>query len=118
MKKQFWICLLLLTTAFQSKSQVINQLTITPSNPTATDTITVIWDLTYTGNCAFGMVSVYSFVNDSTITIAPTYCGYNDTTVCNTVDTFRIGPFATGNYTIHMEIHQGSVCPSAASTPP
>ena len=111
MKTIFLSCLIVLTSFLQSRSQVINQLTITPANPTASDTITVIWDLTYTGNCAFGMVSVYSFVNDSTITIAPTYCGYFDTTVCNSIDTFKIEPVGQGNYTIQMEFHQGSICP-------
>lgn len=111
MKTFFLSCLIGLASFLQSRSQVINQLTIIPANPTATDTITVIWDLTYNGNCTFGMVSVYSFTVDSTIYIAPTYCGYFDTTICNSIDTFKIDPLMQGNYTLNLEIHQGSICP-------
>ncbi len=111
MKTIFLSRLIVLASFLQSRSQVINQLTIIPANPTASDTITVIWDLTYTGNCAFGMVSVYSFTVDSTIYIAPTYCGFFDTTVCNTIDTFQIEPLLQGHYFINLEIHQGSICP-------
>ncbi len=92
-------------------AQSVNQIDILPANPTATDTILIISDLTYTGNCAFGLVYTYMDTTGSDIRIFPTYCGYWDTTICNSIDTFKIGPFPNGNYTLQIEYHQGSVCP-------
>jgi hypothetical protein len=93
-----------------SYSQV-NQITIYPSNPDADDTISVISDLSYYGNCTFGLVHYYSYLVGSVIHITPTYCGYGDSTFCNSIDTFITGPYPPGNYTISIDYHQGSVCP-------
>lgn len=92
-------------------AQGVNQITIIPANPTATDTIYVISDLTYFGNCTFGLVHHSAYLAGSNILIIPTYCGYFDTTLCNSVDTFRVGPYPAGNYAITIDYHQGSICP-------
>ena len=113
MKKKLLFLVALSALALKVYSQTVNQVTIIPSNPSSTDTIMVIADFSYNGNCAFGMVYSYSFLVDSTITILPTYCGYGDTSSCNSVDTFLIGPYPQGNYTVMIEFHQGSVCPAS-----
>ncbi|MES2681707.1 MAG: T9SS type A sorting domain-containing protein [Bacteroidota bacterium] len=92
-------------------AQTLNQIIILPANPTPADTITIITNLTYTGNCTYGLAYTYTSVTGSTIQISPTYCGYWDSTACNSTDTFKVGPFANGTYQINMEFHQGSVCP-------
>jgi hypothetical protein len=92
-------------------AQVVNKIIITPANPTETDTISIISDFSYRGSCAFGLVYSYTTLVDSTILIMPTYCGYWDTTLCNSVDTFKVGPFPARKYQISIDYHQGSVCP-------
>lgn len=103
--------IVLISTLMQAHSQVVNNLTISPANPTSNDVISVISDFTYFGNCSFGMVYDYSYLNGSTIYILPTYCGYGDTTMCNSIDTFEVGPYPAGNYNLVIEYHQGSICP-------
>jgi len=94
-------------------AQVVNKLTISPSNPTANDTIIVISDLSYFGNCQFGLVFKQDWLAGTTINIIPTYCGYGYTTLCNSIDTFKVGPFPNGNYSISIEYHQGGICPAS-----
>lgn len=92
-------------------AQVLNQLEIKPLNPTANDTILIISDFSYNGNCTFGLIDTYVNLTGSTILVMPLYCGYWDTTFCNSIDTFKVGPFPEGNYILNLEYHQGSVCP-------
>lgn len=94
-----------------SPAQVVNQVTIIPSNPTATDSIRVISDFSFFGNCTYNLVYLYSYLTDSTIHIFPTYCGYGDSTLCTSIDTFTVGPYPAGNYVVSIEYHQGSICP-------
>lgn len=111
MKNIFKLILLAILLKGTLVAQTVNQISIFPSNPTENDTILIISDLSYQGNCAFGLVYSYTYFTGSTILISPTYCGYWDTTLCNSIDTFKIGPFPNGDYTIRMEYHQGSICP-------
>ncbi|NUN99084.1 MAG: T9SS type A sorting domain-containing protein [Saprospiraceae bacterium] len=111
MKKIFQTFLLFILLKGALMAQTVNQISIIPTNPTASDTIFIISDLSYRGNCPFGLVYSYTDVTDSLIQIFPTYCGYWDTTLCNSVDTFKIGPFPNGDYHIRIQYHQGSICP-------
>ena len=92
-------------------SQVINQVIIQPENPTSSDTVRVIIDFSYNGNCSFGLVYTYTNIEGSNIHLYPTYCGYGKKTLCHSVDTLTIDPQTPGDYTIHIEFHQGSICP-------
>jgi hypothetical protein len=111
MKNIFLILLAIAGFATTTIAQVVNQIIISPVNPTEIDTIRIISDFSYQGNCAFGLVTYNSYLIDSTILIIPLYCGYLDTTQCNSIDTFQVGPFPSSPYTISIEYHQGSVCP-------
>ncbi|HKR03745.1 MAG TPA: T9SS type A sorting domain-containing protein [Bacteroidia bacterium] len=111
MKTLFLSLIALTVLATTTLSQGVNQITISPSNPTANDTITVISNFSYYGNCSFGLVHYYTYFVNPLIQIIPTYCGYGDTNLCNSIDTFKTGPFPGGNYTISIEYHQGSICP-------
>lgn len=103
--------LLLEIVLFPVSAQTLNQLTIIPATPDSDDTVQVITDFSYNGNCAFGMTYNFTYVAGDTIIMMPTYCGYGDTSSCNSIDTMQIGPFPAGNYLLRIEFHQGSVCP-------
>lgn len=113
MKNLFLFTVLFTVLSQGISAQGVNQVTIYPVNPSANDTIYVISDFTYHGNCSFGLVYSYSYLAGSVIYILPTYCGYGDTTLCNSIDTFKTGPFPAGNYTVSIEYHQGSICPAS-----
>ena len=61
--------------AATASSQVINKIIIGPSNPTEHDTISVISNFTFYGNCSFGLVDYSVHLIGSTIQIAPFYIG-------------------------------------------
>ena len=90
--------------------QVVNDIIIEPSNPIANDTIFVVSDFSYNGNCAAGIVNSQINQSGSVINIYPEYCGFGDSTLCNAVDTFYLGVLPFGNHTINIEYHQGTVC--------
>lgn len=94
------------------QAQQVNQISIFPENPAENDSINIVSDFSYVGECSYGMVYSYqTMIEDTMILIIPTYCGYWLTTPCNSIDTFKIGVFPVGNYTLRIEYHQGSVCP-------
>jgi len=96
--------------------QIVNDITIQPSNPTTNDTVFVISDFSYYGNCAVGLVNSQINQSGSVINIYPEYCGFGDSTLCNAIDTFSLGVFPTGNYTVNIEYHQGTVCAGSFDT--
>ena len=93
------------------QAQVVNQVTIIPSNPTSADTISVISNFSYNGDCTYGLVGYFYHLQDSTIHILPTYCGYGAPTLCTSTDTFKLETYPSGIYNINIEFHQGSICP-------
>ena len=96
--------------------QVINDITIQPTNPTANDSLVVISDFSYFGNCAVGSVDYQLSQSGSVITIYPEYCGFGEATACQAVDTFSLGLLANGMYTLNIEYHQGTVCGGSFDT--
>ena len=106
--------LILIIIASNFYCQGVNQITIFPVNPTQNDTIYISSDFTYYGNCSAGLVQIETIQNGSNIQILPVYCGFYDTTLCNSIDTFKIEPLLSGNYQINVEYHQGSICPASA----
>lgn len=109
MKKTLLLFVLLFS--IRAQAQVVNQITLLPTNPSSSDTLSVVTDFSYFGNCSFGLVGYYYYLLDSTIHILPTYCGYGDSTWCTSVDTLKLEPYPANNYTISIEFHQGSICP-------
>ncbi len=109
--KQFLFCLVLTLCFKTARCQSISQVTITPANPTAGDTIFVITAITYSGACSYGLVYTYTTATGNTITLMPTYCGYGDSTACTRTDTLKLAPLPAGNYVLQVEYHQGSICP-------
>ncbi|MCH2021545.1 MAG: T9SS type A sorting domain-containing protein [Saprospiraceae bacterium] len=108
------ISLLLLLGILGSKfilGQGTNNFIIEPENPTSNDSVVIISDFSYYGNCSFGLVNTQITILDSLINISPQLCGFGDSTLCSSIDTFSLGILPVGNYTINIEYHQGSVCP-------
>lgn len=105
------ILLIALVISIKAHAQVVNQITILPTNPTSTDTLYVVTDFSYFGNCSFGLVNYFYYIQDSTIHVLPTYCGYGDSTWCTSIDTLKLEPYPANNYIISIEFHQGSICP-------
>ena len=97
--------------ATATTAQTVNQITIYPTNPAFSDTIYVVSDFSYNGNCTYGMTYLQSWMIGSSVYLLPTYCGYGAPTSCNSIDTFKIDPLPDGIYNINIEYHQGSVCP-------
>jgi hypothetical protein len=92
-------------------AQKVNQITIYPTNPKNNDTIYIISDLSYHGNCTYGLLNTNIIIKDSVIHITPFYCGYLDSTLCSSIDTFKIAPLTKGKFSVKIEYHQGSICP-------
>ena len=96
--------------AKNSFGQYVNNVTIYPPNPTSNDTVMVVSNFSYFGNCSFGLVNTQIMQLSSVINILPEYCGFGDSTLCNAMDTFSLGVLPIGNYTINIEYHQGTIC--------
>ena len=96
--------------------QGVNNITIQPSNPTATDTVFVISDFSYYGNCAVGLVNLDIIQSSTVINIYPEYCGFGGSTLCNSIDTFSLGVLPIGNYIVNIEYHQGTSCAGSFDT--
>jgi hypothetical protein len=96
--------------------QVVNNITIQPGNPTTNDSVFVISDFSYYGNCTVGLVNAQINQSGSVINIYPEYCGFGDSTLCNVIDTFLLGVLPIGNYTINIEYHQATVCAGSFDT--
>ena len=94
-----------------SVGQVVNNITILPSNPLSNDTILLVSDFSYYGNCSYGLVNTTLIPNRSTIKIQPEYCGFGAPTLCQSIDTFYLGVLPPGNNILQFEYHQGSICP-------
>ena len=104
------LILLLIFGSQISFAQGVNSITILPNNATTDDTILVISNLAYFGNCSAGLVNAPINQFGSIVNIYPEYCGYGDTTLCHAIDTFSLGVLPAGTYTLDIEYHQGTVC--------
>lgn len=104
------IFLSLLSVAEEIVGQVVNSIIVQPNNSTNNDSIFIISDFSYYGNCSEGLVQAQIIQGGSDITIYPEYCGYGDSMLCNAVDTFSLGVLPIGNYSVDIEYHQGTVC--------
>ena len=101
---------------FLSLGQSINSISIHPTHPTSNDTIFLVSQFTFYGNCSAGMINAPINQSGSTITVSPEYCGYGGFTLCYSTDTIVIGILTSGSYQINIEYHQGTVCGGSFDT--
>lgn len=97
---------LILSTYVQAQGSVTN-ITMSPTNPTSTDTIYIYTHLQFTsGDCPLDQQS--HMVNDTTIQATSHHCTGLLTVICNTIDTFKINPLPPGNYNFDFSLTSGA----------
>ncbi|MBL0342746.1 MAG: T9SS type A sorting domain-containing protein [Bacteroidetes bacterium] len=98
--------LFLILTSYKSQGQFIQSLTISPSNPTTADTITILAECAFpSGGCEEHTQG--SFVNGSIISGFAIHCLGPLTVICYYTDTFQIAPLAAGNYSFIFQLDAG-----------
>jgi hypothetical protein len=110
---RFLTLISLLPFSLSMTAQGINAIRVLPAEPTSADTLYVITDFSYYGDCSYGLVYNYTYRSGMTVHVLPTYCGYflQDSVLCQSVDTLKLDPIAQGIYDLRIEFHQGSICP-------
>jgi hypothetical protein len=89
-----------------ASAQWINFLTVTPANPTSSDTITVLANCSFpSGSCSTHSQNISIAGND--IYASAFHCLGVLTVICNYTDTFIINPLPAGNYTFHFQVNAG-----------
>jgi hypothetical protein len=84
----------------------ILSLTFSPANPTNTDTVSVYAELSFTSsNCPLDM-KMFS-ISGNSIVASTHHCAGALAAICNTVDTFKVSPLATGTYTFNLSLSSG-----------
>jgi hypothetical protein len=104
MKQTLLLFLLLIST--HTFAQTIQSFAILPSNPTETDSITILADCSFSaGPCEqhSGGISI----NGNTIDSWSLHCLGMLTVICNHTDTFYIGTLSAGNYIFHFQLDKG-----------
>ncbi|MFK8044777.1 MAG: T9SS type A sorting domain-containing protein [Crocinitomicaceae bacterium] len=101
----FFYCIAFLCVS-QAQGTIIG-FSISPQNPTSTDTIYVYADIRFTSsNCELSDASFS--VNGSTISANAHHCLGIAAAICSIVDTFKINPLADGNYSFDFNLTSGA----------
>ena len=81
----------------------IDSFILFPPNPTNVDSIYVIADLSFDRtNCS--LVNSYSIPYQDSVLLHASYCLGNITSNCYSVDTFNLGVFSAGNYSLDFHL--------------
>jgi len=103
----FAIVILFWSTCFAQAQGSIVGLTTSPTNPTSTDSITFYVDVSFTSvGCDLDQSGIS--VNGLTVMASALHCVGMLAVICNTVDTFKIGPQPAGTYTLDMTLSSGA----------
>jgi len=103
------IPLILAAISGTSLAQTINSLSISPSNPTSADPITLIADLQFAwGSCDQHTLNISTIGN--TIDIYDRHCLGNLTMICDNTDSISLPPLANGTYKLRYHV-QHSINP-------
>lgn len=109
-----FLCLMLVQSVANAQSSIVS-LTVSPTNPTSTDTIYVYADLMFpNSDCPLDMKT--HSVNGNTILASTLHCQGMLTAICNTTDTFKIDPLSAGTYIFDLTLSGGFGGPPC--TPP
>lgn len=112
MLKKLLRCVLLLLAVIVCFSPVhaqwINSVSIIPANPTSSDSIMVVADLTFpSASCDSKTTSVS--INGNTIFGNALHCVGVLTVICSITDTFYINPLSAGTYTFELQVDAGAL---------
>ena len=84
----------------------IISLTVFPTYPTETDTVYIFAELSFSSSdCECFLKTDYMSANS--ITASTQHCLGMLTTICNTTDTFKFNPLATGTYIFDLTLSSG-----------
>jgi len=84
----------------------ILSLTFSPANPTNTDTISVYAELAFNySSCPLDMKGLS--ISGNTFVASTQHCVGVLAAICNTVDTFKLSPLATGAYVFNLSLSSG-----------
>lgn len=99
------VSLVLAQSAANAQSSIVS-LTVSPTNPTSTDTIYVYAALMFP-NSDCPLDNKGHTLNGNTILASSLHCQGMLTAICNTTDTFKIDPLAAGTYTFDLTLSGG-----------
>lgn len=106
-KSIFLLVLLAGCLSIPAKSQWIQSLTITPANPTTTDTIIILAECTFpSGGCSEYTQTLS--VNGTDIFASALHCLGPLSFICPYTDTIQLNPLPAGVYTFHFQLDAGS----------
>lgn len=106
MKPIFNTLFMLLLCTVSAQAQWILGLNTYPTNPTTNDNILVIADVSFpSGDCQEKTLNLNPMGN--TIMGSALHCVGILTFICNTTDTFNLGPLPAGTYTFKFELNMG-----------
>lgn len=102
------LCLISFAFYINAGAQQINTIQVIPANPTTLDTISLIVDMWFTsGSCDQHMQQI--FISGNSIYCSTLHCTGMLTVICGDVDTFKINPLPSGNYTSYIQVDQGGL---------
>ena len=87
-------------------SQTIDNITVIPSNPTESDDITLLVDLTFFSGACDDHTQSFSIM-DTAIGAYALHCIGSLTVICNYTDTFHVGQLNAGIYTFQFQLDEG-----------
>ena len=81
----------------------INSVVLFPANPTNTDTIYAVADISFGyDNCILN--NNYNILNGGSLHLYTNYCLSNVLSNCTAIDTFNLGVFGVGNYIVDFSL--------------
>jgi len=108
MKKHllFFIIFVGFSTCCFAQGGTIQSLSILPTNPTSSDSITIYGDLSFLST-GCDQQSIGAFVFGNTVQVASHHCVGIAAAICYTTDSIKIAPLADGTYYLVFELVSG-----------
>jgi hypothetical protein len=106
--KQLTFTALFLFSFFISSAQWIDNISISPANPTVNDNVVFTADVSFPyGSC--DIKTQTTSVNGNAIYLSALHCVGMLTFICSESDTFHLGQLPAGTYTVHFQLDMGSL---------
>lgn len=105
--KQLTFTALFLFSFFIASAQWINNISISPANPTVNDNVVFIAEVSFPyGSC--DLKTLNTSVNGSSISLSALHCVGMLTYICDDTDSFALGQLPAGTYTVYFQLDMGS----------
>lgn len=107
MKHIYTLSLVILSALTSFAQGNIDQITVSPANPTTDDVVTVYADMWFNyGGCPLD--NKYHYMNGNSILATSHHCIGLAAVICPATDTFELGQLAAGTYSFELSITSGS----------